>query len=191
LNVPPENRVVISPVGNFEAELIEAVSEEVERIYAYPTEIIPLLKDVGFAFDRDREQHHSTLILERLAGVAPFRAIKVLAVTTEDLFIPILTHVFGEAQLGGKACIISTYRLKEGLNPISAHETYLSRVVKEAIHELGHTFQLRHCRNHNCLMHYSRTTRDVDLKSAQLCRYCKVLLEDEMKRPAEGLPPAR
>ena len=191
MNVPPENRVVISPAGNFEAELIEAVGKEVERIYAYPTEIIPLLKDVGFAFDPDREQHHSTLILERLAGVAPSRAIKVLAVTTEDLFIPILTHVFGEAQLGGKACIISTYRLKEGLNPISSDETYLSRVVKEAIHELGHTFQLRHCRNNSCLMHYSRTTKDVDLKSTQLCRTCKVLLGDEMKRLAESLPPAR
>ena len=53
---------------------------------------------------------------------------------------------------------------------------------QEAIHELGHTFNLRHCKEHTCLMHYCRDEHDVDQKSDQLCRYCKVLLNDEIKR---------
>ncbi|MFC1817083.1 hypothetical protein ACFL0M_14365, partial [Thermodesulfobacteriota bacterium] len=110
------------------------------------------------------------------------QAIKVLAITTVDLFIPILTHVYGEAQLGGKACIVSTYRLKEGLSPLSFRETHQIRVVKEALHELGHTFKLHHCQDPACIMHYCRSVKDVDRKSDQMCRYCKVFIGDEIKR---------
>ncbi|MGD9032009.1 MAG: hypothetical protein PVH02_05065, partial [Desulfobacteraceae bacterium] len=86
----------------------------------------------------------------------------------------------------GKTCIISTCRLKEDLPAINPKDVFLHRVVKEAIHELGHTFNLRHCPDHTCLMHYCRSERDVDRKSDELCRHCKVLLQDELKkRPAE------
>jgi archaemetzincin len=105
----------------------------------------------------------------------------LLAVTRVDLFIPILTHVYGKAHLGGKACIISTHRLNEGLG-IGVGKPFSQRVVKEAIHELGHTFNLRHCPEHTCCMHYCRNINDVDRKSEQLCRYCKILLQDEIKR---------
>jgi archaemetzincin len=77
---------------------------------------------------------------------------------------------------------VSTIRLNEGHSYLSMQEPFLSRIVKEAVHELGHTFQLRHCREHTCLMHYCRNESDVDRKSDQLCRYCKVLLDDEIKR---------
>jgi len=101
-----------------------------------------------------------------------------------DLFIPILTHVYGEAQLGGKACIISTHRLQEGICTNAGFKTYHCRILKEAIHELGHTFNLRHCPDHTCIMHYCRSIRDVDRKLERLCRYCRILLEDEIKRQA-------
>ena len=51
-----------------------------------------------------------------------------------------------------------------------------------AVHELGHTFTLRHCPDRTCIMHYCRNEEDVDRKSDELCRYCKVMLEDEIKR---------
>lgn len=99
-----------------------------------------------------------------------------------DLFIPILTHVYGEAQLGGAACIVSTFRLNEGRSGINIAPLHIERVVKEAVHEMGHTFKLRHCPEHACIMHYCRNEADVDRKSDQLCRYCKVMLDDEIKR---------
>jgi archaemetzincin len=117
-----------------------------------------------------------------LALKAPAGAIKVLAVVEVDLFIPILTHVYGEAQLGGTACIVSTIRLNEGHSALNTQQPFLGRIIKEAIHELGHTFRLRHCREQTCLMHYCRDECDVDRKSDQLCRYCKVLLDDETQR---------
>lgn len=145
------------------------------------------MQDVNFAFDPGRKQHHSTSILEKLAEIAPPHAIKVLGITEVDLFIPILTHVYGEAQLGGTACIISTHRLAEGLSIVADKDTYCERVAKEAVHELGHTFKLRHCKDNACIMHYCRSIKDVDRKSEQFCRYCKTLLEDEMKRMMSGM----
>jgi len=174
--------IIIAPIGDFTPELLDLIRAEIKRIYAFPTKVRPLLEDLEFAFHPNRNQYHSTPILEELARKAPADAIKVLALVQEDLFIPILTHVYGEAQLGGTACIVSTIRLNEGHRSLNTQEPYLGRIIKEAIHELGHTFKLRHCREHTCLMHYCRNESDVDRKSDQLCRYCKVLLEDEMKR---------
>ncbi len=155
-------------------------------MYSCPTEIRPLLQDVSFAFDAGRDQYNSTMILEKLASKAPSHALKILAITNVDLFIPVLTHVYGEAQLAGRTCIISTFRLKHGLPAMNPQELFLHRAVKEALHELGHTFNLRHCRDHTCLMHRCRSERDVDRKSEDLCRYCNILLEDELKkRPPE------
>lgn len=180
----PVHNIIISPIGDVTLDLLDPIGKEVKRIYGYPTEILPLLDDIDFAFQPSRNQYHSTPVLERLAQNAPAEALKVLALVEVDLFIPILTHVYGEAQLGGRACIVSTIRLNEGRSYLNTQEPFQSRIVKEAVHELGHTFNLRHCPEHTCLMHYCRNEHDVDRKSDHLCRYCKVLLEDEIKRMA-------
>jgi len=184
LTSQPAHIIFISPVGDLAPGLLDPLRAEITRVYQYPTEVLPLLENLDFAFHPNRNQYHSTPILEQLALRAPAGALKVLAVVEVDLFIPILTHVYGEAQLGGLACVVSTVRLNEGHGALNNQEPFLSRIVKEAIHELGHTFRLRHCREHTCLMHYCHDERDVDRKSDQLCRYCRILLEDEIKRLA-------
>jgi archaemetzincin len=176
--------IIISPIGDLDPDLTRWVSPEIHRIFGYGTRIEPLIQHVDFAFDSSRNQHCSTPIIGKLADMAPPKAVKILGITRVDLFIPILTHVYGEAQLGGKACIISTHRLNEGLG-MGVWEPFGRRVIKEAIHELGHTFNLRHCPNLTCCMHYCRSIKDVDRKSGQLCRYCKILLKDEINRLAK------
>ena len=179
-----EHTLVISPIGDLgvDQELLQQVGEEIRRVFGYDTEIQPLIEEKDLWLDPVRKQYHSTPILETLAIISPPEAIKVLAITKVDLFIPILTHVYGEAQLGGKVCILSTYRFMEGLFLAVGTESFRYRIVKEAIHELGHTFNLRHCPDAVCVMHYCRSLKDVDRKSDQFCRYCAVLLEDEMKK---------
>ncbi|MDX2439955.1 MAG: hypothetical protein QNK40_05330, partial [Desulfobacterales bacterium] len=76
-----EHSIVISPVGTIDNDLFEPISIELNRIFGYKTEIIPLLQDVAFAFDPGRKQHHSTPILEKLAKKAPHQAIRVLGIT--------------------------------------------------------------------------------------------------------------
>lgn len=154
-------------------------------MFGYGTKVVRLLWDIGFAFDPGRAQYNSTAVLKELARAAPPEAIKVLGIAEVDLFIPIFTHVYGEAQLGGKSCIVSTYRLCENTRLMSGREAFQMRVVKEAAHELGHTFRLYHCRDRACVMHYCHNVMDVDRKSDQLCRYCKTLLEDEKRSLAQ------
>lgn len=180
-----DRRIVLSPIGDFGTDIYQPVMRRVDQVFGFRVEKQPLLQDLEFALDEERGQYHSTLILNKLSETAPSHTVKVLAITRVDLFIPILTHVYGEAQLGGKACIISTYRLDERA-PFAGREVPLhERVVKEAVHELGHTFKLRHCRDRSCIMHYCRSIADVDRKSDQFCRYCKTLLNDELKRLME------
>ena len=174
--------IIIAPIGNFAQALFDAIHSETRRIFGFQSEVRAVLDDLSFAYDLNRNQYHSTLILDRLAKNLPPTALRILAVVQVDLFIPILTHVYGEAQLGGKACVLSTFRLNEGLPATQMGDSFLERVTKEAIHELGHTFNLRHCKDHTCLMHYCRDEHDVDRKSNDLCRYCRIMLEDEIKR---------
>ena len=177
-----EHSILISPIGELDSALIEAIAGEIERVFGYKTEIGPILQDLSFALDQNRQQYNSTLILDQLAAKIPANAVKVIAIAQVDLFIPILTHVYGEAQLGGAVCVVSTFRLNEGPSAVNILKKYNDRIVKEAVHELGHTFNLRHCPEQTCIMHYCRNEEDVDRKSDQLCRYCKIMLDDEIKR---------
>ena len=177
-----EHIILISPVGDLSDELMAALAGEIQRVFGFSVSIESVLQDLSFALDQNRNQHHSTMILEQLAAKAPARAVKAIAIAQVDLFIPILTHVYGEAQLGGTASVVSTFRLNEGHSGMNISPKYIDRIVKEAIHELGHTFNLRHCPEDTCIMHYCRNEEDVDRKSDELCRYCKIMLEDEIKR---------
>ena len=177
-----KHTLVISPIGELDpaGRLLEHLGGEIREFFGYDTKVLPLLEEKDLTPDPLRNQVHSTAVLERLATLCPPEALKIMAITRVDLFIPILTHVYGEAQLGGKACILSTYRLTDGLS--LDPEAFHCRIVKEAVHELGHTFNLRHCRDTTCVMHYCRSMKEVDRKSRALCRYCAVLLGDEIKR---------
>jgi archaemetzincin len=177
--------LVISPIGRLDLDrgFVEHLGKEIQAVFGYRTDIRSLLDEKDLWVDPVRKQYHSTPILDTLAMISPPEAIKVLAITKVDLFIPILTHVYGEAQLGGKSCILSTYRFSEGV--AAGAETLRDRIFKEAIHELGHTFNLRHCRDASCVMHYCRGIREVDRKSSRFCRYCAVMLQDEMKKLAQ------
>lgn len=181
MSFPLEKRIVISPIGSQDKDVLIPVSHEIEAVFGCKTQITPILENIDFAIDVKRNQYHSTVILDKLAEEAPDDTLKILAITESDLFIPIFTYVFGEAQLGGRACIVSTYRLSGALAPMGPEDKFNIRVVKEAVHELGHTFKLTHCKETHCLMRYSRSIEDVDNKSNELCRYCRRLLDDEME----------
>jgi archaemetzincin len=189
LNAPIlPHSIIVSPIDDFDPELVNGLCDTVHRAFGIPAQPHPVLKDILFAWNAERRQYHSTMVLERLADAAPDWAVKVVALVKVDLFIPILTYVFGEAQLRGRACIVSTHRLNAAPLPpsLSPDSVFRSRLDKEVIHELGHTFNLRHCKDPACIMHHCRTECDVDRKSEDLCRYCKVLLSDEYKHMERG-----
>ncbi len=177
--------IVISPLGAIEDELVLSLEKGITRAFGLPTSIEALLPDIAFAYHPGRKQYHSTAIIDRLVDELEKDQLRVLGVTEQGLFIAILTHVYGEAQLGGRAGVISVYRLREGQDPLSPGREYQVRVVKEAVHELDHTFGLKHCPDAGCIMHYYRSLRDVDRKQGEFCRYCRVMLGDSLQEMAD------
>jgi archaemetzincin len=97
----------------------------------------------------------------------------LLGITEHDLFIQVLTFVFGHAQLGGRAAVVSLARLRQefyGLEP--EHEIFRARARKEALHETGHTFGLVHCAERSCAMSLSTRVQQIDQKQAAFCPAC-------------------
>jgi archaemetzincin len=124
-------------------------------------------------FDPRRGQHLSTGILKWLAANCPPGAMKVVALTDVDLFIPVLTFVYGEAQLDGTVAVVSTARLGDGTGHLMDERLLVSRLEKECVHELGHTFGLLHCSLGHCVMARSVNLPHVDAKGADLCPACR------------------
>jgi archaemetzincin len=134
--------------------------------------------DPAPAFDSSRNQYYSSLLLSALLRMFSKHEGKILAVTDADLYIPVLTYVFGEAQLDGKAAIVSRRRLDERFYGLAGNaDLFEDRLLKEAVHELGHTFGLVHCRQYDCVMHSSTAVEEIDLKSSEFCTDCARLLK--------------
>ncbi|NUN68467.1 MAG: archaemetzincin family Zn-dependent metalloprotease [Bacteroidetes bacterium] len=129
---------------------------------------------VPAVLDDSRGQYNSTDILRSLLERPLPEQCKIVGVTSVDLFVPVLTYVFGEAQLDGTAAVVSTYRLDNVMYGLPADPVlFYERVLKETVHELGHTYGLVHCRDIDCAMHASTAVEDIDVKGASLCPACR------------------
>jgi archaemetzincin len=152
---------------------LEHLAASLARTFRTPCRIRPENCEIAFAFDEKRGQYHSTAILQRLERTMDPDA-RVLAVTECDLFVPVLTFVFGEAQLQGNCAVVSSARLREEHYGMPPSEVLLrERLVKEAAHELGHTFGLRHCYDWRCVMASSHAVERLDVKGADFCGQCR------------------
>lgn len=159
--------------GEMGLDRLEHLAAILARTFRTPCRIRPETFDIAFALDERRQQYYSTAIIQRLERAGDPDA-RVLGVTACDLYVPVLTFVFGEAQLDGNCAVVSGARLKEEFYGMPGSETlFRERLVKEAAHELGHTFGLRHCRDWRCVMASSHAVERLDVKGADFCRSCR------------------
>ena len=172
----------IIPLGPVDDSVLDRLSVTISRCFGYPCRINDPWEIPSYAYNPDRKQYYSTMIIKELCGAVKQDAIRIFAVTNVDLYIPIFTFVFGEAQLGSHCAIIALSRLRQEFYGLQKdEELFLSRVEKEAIHELTHTFGLTHCYDVNCVMHASYSIGDTDIKSDQFCRRCMHNLNARLK----------
>jgi archaemetzincin len=171
-----ENITLIS-FGYFEKGLLEMVVNDVEREFLLPVKIQDGHLDLSEFYDSARRQYDGNKLIKEIDFRFASDTVKILGIFNVDLFIPILTYIFGQAFLNGRAGIASVYRLNNERYGIKADEkTFVDRIRKEVIHELGHTFGLIHCKNPECVMRSSTYVEDIDQKSHHLCNQCRLNL---------------
>jgi len=162
------------PVGEIGSSLLEDLRRGLRAEFRARCEVLPRRLDPEFAFDSQRRQYHSTEILRRMELTVPRGCWRLLGVTTHDLYMPILTFVFGEAQLNSTCAVVSAHRLRQEYYGLPASPDLVrERLLKEAIHELGHTFGLTHCRDYDCVMAASHAVERIDLKGSHFCAACR------------------
>jgi len=173
-SAPMNISVVIIPIGDPGSEALEHLRKELEVKFGNCT-VGSKMQIPAKAYNPQRGQYMSGILLERLpeACMDASAGAKVLGVTEEDLYSPRLNFVFGQAQLGGRYAVISLKRLDpEFYNIAPDRSIFLHRMVKEAVHELGHTLGLSHCSNRRCVMHFSNSLWDTDVKGDWFCKRC-------------------
>ena len=147
------------------------------QAFGFSCKLAPDLLNPDGAFDEGRNQYHSTRILEQLNQFSLEEDSRVLGITGLDLYVPVLTFVFGEAQLTGRCAVVSCHRLRDEFYGLPSRPDLLEeRLVKEAMHELGHTYGLRHCENWECVMASTHSVERLDLKKAEFCPACRKVI---------------
>jgi archaemetzincin len=125
------------------------------------------------SWNTQRRQYSADVILDMM--LSPGIGDHHLAVADTDIFTPGLNYVFGEADSITKKAVISLARLRPEYYSLPADHLQLKeRTLKEAVHELGHTWGLRHCPNTSCVMHFSNSLQDTDKKNHTFCPICRM-----------------
>jgi len=163
--------IYIQPICEVGKELLGFLGIRLEGIYGYPCRIALPVRVPESSYSADRDQYNAEVIVEKIMEKMPNDAEKLLCVVDVDLFVPGLNFVFGLA--AGNAALISLVRLRPEYYGEKKNEyLFRERALKEAIHELGHTFGLQHCHDIRCIMHFSNRLEDTDIKCPDFCEVC-------------------
>ena len=165
----------LKPIGHIEEEILADLKEALGSIFSLTVEIDSPMEIPSGAYDPGRDQYEASVILVEMMGSLPDGESKVLGIIDRDIYVPQLNFIFGLAS--SRTAIISITRLREEYYGLPANEElFKERFVKEAVHEIGHMFGLKHCANRNCVMHFSNSLEDTDIKDRRFCNKCRSLL---------------
>lgn len=166
-------KLQLFPIGSTDPPLLEWLAQSLAEKFHVRTEILSPALDPAFALHAERQQYHSSEILASMQRYISGSTWRLLGITQLDLYIPILTFVFGEAQLGGKSAVVSYHRLRQEFYGLPQDVDLLAnRLLVESVHELGHTLRLTHCHDYQCAMAPSHTVEWIDIKDSGFCEDC-------------------
>lgn len=171
--IPGKNQTLsMVPFGPIRRELLKYLQTGLSHMFHFFIKILREEPVPQFAFDPNRNQYSSAKILQSLKRMKK-NDERILAITDIDLYVPELNFIFGEADVGDAVCIISLVRLRQEYYGLPKNEKlFLDRTLKEAVHEIGHTYRLGHCEDQKCIMHFSNSIQDTDIKGPHFCHRC-------------------
>jgi len=174
--------MAVIPMGRLGDLAVHVVAAHLQTYLEIPVDILEPHEVPVDAFQHHRQQFDASLILQYLAQLPHFRHSRIVGLTNVDLCIPILTHVYGQAEVGGRVVVISIARLRQNEDGTNAPlDQYYERVAKVALHEIGHTLSIYHCDDPHCLMHYSPRVRHLDEVELFFCERCDFILRENLR----------
>lgn len=169
-----EQAILLIYHGSFEKDFLDNIASCITQEYHMPVNIRESRIDLSEFYDPTRRQYNGNKLMKELDSWTSLDHLKNMALFRVDLFIPILTFIFGQAALNGNIGIASPYRLRnEQYGMKKDDDLLLDRFRKVVIHELGHMFGLVHCHFPPCVMRSSTYVEDIDQKSQHLCSKCR------------------
>jgi archaemetzincin len=170
-------------MGRFDDLSMRVVAANLQSLIGIPVDHLKPLKVPQEAYLERRGQFEAGAVIRHLSKYGFSQCLRVLALTTVDLCSPILTYVYGEAELGGRVALVSSFRLRnDGDGREVPADQYYERLIKVALHEVGHTFSLYHCDDPRCLMQFSPGILNLDALDIRFCERCEFMLRRELKR---------
>jgi len=169
-----QEKICVLAISKWDSTLLEKLGADLEEIFGEKVEVSQNPLNLEFAYNSEREQYYSSAILEKLPKTGSGACERILGIVDVDLYVPDLNFVFGVADVVGKRAVISTKRLRPDYYGLPEDESlFRERTLKESVHELGHTYDLGHCPDKKCVMHFSNSLPDTDIKSSSFCGNCK------------------
>ena len=174
----------IVPMGVIPPVVPKVIAAHISGFLNLASTVLKPMRNPQYALDDRRLQFDAATILETMENQSFAGVDKIVAILNVDLFLPVFSHVFGEARQHGRVALVSLCRLTE--HPMKNGElssTTLERTAKVALHEIGHLYGLIHCENHPCLMHFSGSLEELDQTPFNICPYCAQYFRDETDSP--------
>jgi len=166
-------KIYLVPIGTVDEEVLSVIGEGLAMALGREWEVADLLPHPAYAYHQRRQQYLSDAILNWLRQMA-LPAERLLGLVDLDLHTPRLNFVFGQASMGGREALIALPRLRPSFYGLPDDKAlFHERAIKEAVHELGHTYGLAHCPDATCVMHFSNSLPDTDLKGEAFCPVCQ------------------
>jgi archaemetzincin len=169
-----QEKIILMTFGYFEKDLLKMIVHDIEHEFTLPVLTKTGHLDLSEFYDSGRRQYNGFNLLKIVDKNFASDDGKTIGLFNVDLYIPILTYIFGQAYLNGRAGIASIFRLSNERYGLKPNEKLLvERFRKEVIHELGHCFGLIHCHDPVCVMRSSTYVEDIDQKNHTLCHSCR------------------
>ncbi len=173
----------VVPVGDVSAFAVKVIAAHITGYLHLDAEVLSARDQPVSAYDERRFQHNAGTLLKAFEAISFGDFDKVVAVLNVDLFAPIMSYVFGEARQGGKLALVSLFRLQTKPDGVTCPSSLIyERAAKVALHELGHLYNLVHCEDHGCLMHFAGEIGQLDQIPLYFCRYCSKFFKDALKK---------
>jgi archaemetzincin len=175
---PALPRVAVQPLGPVKKEDLAAVEAGIVALYGVRVEVLPAASMPESAYYPPRKRYKADKLLDAVEKDAAPDFTKIIGLTARDISTSKDEiedwGIFGLGNLSGRACVVSTFRLRAGK---ASEEVFHARLVKVVNHELGHTFGLDHCPTAGCLMQGAGgKIATVDGESGKPCPQCAARL---------------